>query len=92
MKTIALVALFLVACTPVTPPVVDPEQWPASPEGACAHLEELGCPEAKPAPDGMGCSMLIRKMQRLVDPKLRCITEAADVTALRACGTVRCRE
>jgi len=83
-------ALFLVlaACTPAAAPI----DWPSSPEGACNHLEELGCPEAKPAADGSTCPMVVRRAQRLVDMKLACITAAADVDALRACGTVRCRD
>lgn len=87
----ALVVLVLVACTPS--PATDPsDQMPATPEGACAHLAELGCPEAKTTPDGVSCPMVVRVAGRLADMKLACIASAPSQDAVRACGTVRCRE
>lgn len=62
----ALVMLLLAnGCPPPPlPPVVDPSQpdggaeaGDSSPCGrACARLEQLGCPEAKPTPKGTTCS------------------------------------
>lgn len=67
------------------------DAYPASPEGVCAHLAELGCPEAQVAPDGTSCPMVIRQAQKLVDMRLSCLAEASTVDDLRACRTVRCQ-
>lgn len=88
MKRLALVlGLVVAACLPAPAPPVDGE---ASPEGACANLERLECPEAEPATNGVTCPEVLRKMARLLDPKLACVARAGDVVAVRACGTVRC--
>ncbi len=90
MRFLALV-LVLAACTPVVSPV-EPADWPPSPEGACANLERLGCGEAKPALDGSSCPTVVRRAMRLRDMKLACVATAGDVTALRECSSVRCRD
>lgn len=71
--------------------VAPTDAYPASPEGVCAHLADLGCPEAQVATDGTSCPMVIRQAQKLVDMKLSCLAEAPTVDDLRACRTVRCQ-
>lgn len=63
--------------------------YPASPEGACAHLAEIHCSDAKTV-GGVSCPMAFRKRQELLDMKLPCLVAAIDVDAARKCGTVRC--
>lgn len=91
MRVMAMFAIsILVGCTP---PAADPsDAMPATPEGACAALAALGCPEAKTTPDGVSCPMVVRVAGRLADMRLACIVAAPSQDAVRACGTVRCRE
>jgi len=88
MRRLALA--LLVACSPPGPVTPDAD-WPSSPEGACANLERLSCPESHPAVDGTSCPTVVRRAQRLVDMNLLCVSRAGDLSALRACATVRCR-
>lgn len=93
MRVMAMIPIcvFVFGCTPPAP--TNPtDEMPATPEGACAHLAELGCPEAKTTPDGVSCPMVVRVAGRLADMKLACIAAAPSQDAVRACGTVRCRE
>lgn len=90
MRLVSVFGLALVACLP-TPAPAPPVDGEATPEGACANLERLECPEAEPATNGVTCPEVLRKMARLLDPKLACVAHAGDIAAVRACGTVRCR-
>lgn len=67
-------------------------EFPPSPEGACAHLAELGCPEARNEAGAPSCATDLRRANRIADMKLACITSAPNVAAVRACGSVRCRD
>ena len=84
--------VLLAACTPV---VIEPEPAPvaapATPETACAALDRLGCPEARPVAS-VTCPDVIRLAERLTPMRVDCITAAESVEAVRACKTVRCRD
>lgn len=91
-----LVAIVLTACVPSRTPVVpmdyvvDPN---ATPETACGALTRLHCGEARPAANGTSCPDVVRRMMRLRNVDLGCVTSAPDVASVRMCtGAVRCRE
>jgi len=70
-------------------PPVDPD-YPASAEGACLHLAELGCSESRVTSAGVTCPMAFRKMEQFTDPHYACVIRARDAAEARACGSVRC--
>ena len=70
-------------------PPVEPD-YPASAEGACLRLAELGCSESRVTTAGITCPMAFRKMEQVTDPHYACVTRAKDVGSVRACGSVRC--
>jgi hypothetical protein len=63
----------------------------ASPCGqACKRISELSCPEGKPNAAGWSCYRVCVKATRLRRLPVACWTAAPDVSALRACGALRC--
>ncbi len=70
-------------------PPVDPH-YPASAEGACLRLAELGCSESRVTTAGITCPMAFRKMEQVTDPHYACVVRAHDTVGVRACGSVRC--
>ncbi len=72
----------------------EPEGSPAalsSPCGkACKTFERLKCPEAKPSDTGVSCYQVCLKGARLRKIPSACWAAAQSVSALRACGGVRC--
>lgn len=85
---LALVVLVLLACGSPPPPAPPPAPAGDDPEGACATLARLGCPEAQLA--AAVCPDVLRRAGELRDLRTGCIAAARDVAELRACGTVRC--
>jgi hypothetical protein len=59
MKKIILL-LFLAGCPQTPKPEAQPNATCAQ---ACAHLAELGCPEAKSLPDGTTCQVFCENTQ-----------------------------
>lgn len=93
-----------VACTPLPPHPPqgdDPTAYPTSSYGvdaagtpcerACARLDALHCPEAKPTKSGVACPALCERGQALEGMPTSCVAGAASIPAVRACG-VRCAE
>ena len=70
-------------------PDIQPD-YPASAEGACLRLAELGCTESRVSTAGITCPMAFRKMESLTDPHYACVVRARDIAGVRACGSVRC--
>ncbi len=93
-----LLALLLVGCpatapgpaSPELPPLGPPSAYPATFEGACANLERLRCPEARPTRSGISCPRVLERAAELRDIHVACIASASDLVDLRACGGVRC--
>lgn len=93
----ALLALLvgLVACSAQpTSPVAPVPTAPRAPScaAACANLERLGCPEARPTKGGLACVTICERASQIQDMRLACVVAASSFTALRACETVRCTE
>lgn len=63
-------------------------------ELACANLLRLGCPEGSPSAKGDPCVVVIQRSRAelLLDFKPKCLAEAGNVSAVRECGTVRCKQ
>ena len=79
-------------CHPPPAPVVSPDATfaEATCETACANLERLHCPEAKPNAKGITCPQVCLVAERLRDMNLACVTTASDLASLSTCGSVRC--
>lgn len=88
--TIAL--LVLAACSGsttcrLTSPTPSPTR-PPSCEDACARLDELDCPAAKPTPNGASCAEVCTNAEKsgLALWGLSCIVTAPSCIAADACG------
>jgi hypothetical protein len=60
---LAIAVSLLVAAHCGNKPPPDGEGDPASCVDACAHLDELGCPEAEPTPEGATCVEVCRNVE-----------------------------
>jgi len=81
----------LVACGPSPMPAgYDPKQVTGSCADACARLDSLGCPEARPTPGGHGCVEVCEATASLGQLLVGCVSRAQTVDAMRACH-VGCR-
>lgn len=80
------------SCCHPPAPVVSPDAslTEATCETACANLERLHCPEAKPNAKGITCPQVCQHAERLRDMSLACVTTASDLASLSTCGSVRC--
>ncbi len=85
-----IVASMALAACPLRNPVPVEPDYPASAEGACLRLAELGCPESRVTTAGITCPTAFRKMEQVTDPHYACVIGAHDVAGVRACGSVRC--
>lgn len=92
-RTLAiLAALALIGCPspgPVPPP--GPETDAAGPNPTCvaycAHVTELGCPQAKPTPKGATCTEVCENVQGsgYASLDLRCGFQAKSCAGVTAC-------
>lgn len=87
----ALSVVFVLSCSslPPAPPPLRAETSFSTVVAACAKLEEFGCPEAKPLPNGRTCVDVLHEaaLDGLVSPA--CIASSKSVAGLAACR-VRC--
>jgi hypothetical protein len=75
-----------------SPPVPDDNAVPQC-KTACATLAQLGCPEAKTVLGGKTCYRVCADAEASgVSLNPTCIGAAKDITAVRACKTVRCQK
>lgn len=89
---VALVGYLVVGCAapPPPPPVTPAPVLTPSCTTACANLERLGCPEARPTKGGLACVTICERASQIQDMRLGCVSSASNFTALLACETVRC--
>jgi hypothetical protein len=104
MTTRVLLSVLLITCCtreplPPEPPIVevDVDAGAAGPfVRACANLRRLGCPEAETNAAGRPCGQVMMRAGHISVVPTECITDAASVAEVRACGSsntlrIRCQ-
>lgn len=87
---LALLLLVLAGCPRPVPPPVPPgpaDAAAASCASMCARLADLGCPAAKPTPEGASCEKVCQNVQDsgLILWNLECRTRAPTCAAIDEC-------
>jgi hypothetical protein len=73
------------------PPAPPPAPAPAGAcAAACSRLAALGCPEAKPTPNGATCTdvCLNAEDSGVLSMQTDCVVQASDCPAARACAAI----